>query len=200
MWNTGLAAFSILGSVAMLPELSHMLIHEDFYVSVCKIPRLNVPPLSIWAWCFIISKCVELGDTMFIVLRKTPLSFLHWYHHITVFIYTWFANAYPTPSGVGMWFSCMNYSVHSVMYSYYAVKASGRKIPQWISQVITVLQLSQMFVAIICNAVAYISYHSGKECDYNGGVFYIGMAIYGSYAMLFLNFFYQRYVYGTKTE
>ena len=193
MWNSGLATFSIIGSVTLVPELARILFEHGFSQSVCKTAGFSVPHLSIWIWLFTLSKVIELGDTLFIVLRKTPLSFLHWYHHVTVLTYTWFAYSYPTPTAVGMWFTCMNYSVHSVMYSYYAVKASGRKIPQWISQVITVLQLSQMFVAIICNAVAYTSYHSGKECDFYDETFKLGMVIYGTYAMLFLNFFYQRY-------
>lgn len=33
----------------------------------------------------------EFGDTVFIVLRKRPLLFLHWYHHVTVLVYTWHA-------------------------------------------------------------------------------------------------------------
>lgn len=31
---------------------------------------------------------MELGDTLFIVLRKRPLIFLHYYHHVAVLIYT----------------------------------------------------------------------------------------------------------------
>ena len=200
MWSAGLAAFSVFGSITLVPELVRTLIHEEFHVSVCKIPALKLPPLNIWAWFFIISKFFELGDTAFIVLRKTSLSFLHWYHHVTVFIYTWYANSFSTSSGVGMWFACMNYSVHSLMYGYYAIKATGRQIPQWIAQVITVLQLSQMFVAIMCNAVAYYSYHSGKDCDFQNDIFRAGMVIYGTYALLFLNFFYQRHVNGSKAE
>jgi elongation of very long chain fatty acids protein 6 len=32
-------------------------------------------------------------DTLFIVLRKKPLIFLHWYHHITVLLFCWHAFA-----------------------------------------------------------------------------------------------------------
>lgn len=35
----------------------------------------------------------ELVDTLFIVLRKKPLIFLHWYHHITVLLFCWHAFA-----------------------------------------------------------------------------------------------------------
>ena len=42
-----------------------------------------------WATMFVLSKVPELGDTMFVVLRKQPLIFLHWYHHATVLVYCW---------------------------------------------------------------------------------------------------------------
>ena len=42
-----------------------------------------------WATMFVLSKVPELGDTIFIVLRKQPLIFLHWYHHATVLVYSW---------------------------------------------------------------------------------------------------------------
>ncbi len=68
-----------------------------------------------WTWMFILSKVPELGDTVFIVLRKQKLIFLHWYHHVTVLLYTWYSFAgFVAP---GRWFITMNYMVHSIMYS-----------------------------------------------------------------------------------
>lgn len=43
---------------------------------------------AFWSFLFAISKLVELGDTLFIVLRKKKLIFLHYYHHAVVLIYT----------------------------------------------------------------------------------------------------------------
>lgn len=41
-----------------------------------------------WSFLFAVSKVIELGDTLFIVLRKKPLIFLHYYHHVAVLVYT----------------------------------------------------------------------------------------------------------------
>jgi elongation of very long chain fatty acids protein 6 len=76
-----------------------------------------------WTLAFVLSKVPELGDTVFIVLRKQPLIFLHWYHHVTVLIYSWYS--YSEYTAAARWFVVMNYIVHSVMYSYYAFKALG---------------------------------------------------------------------------
>lgn len=38
---------------------------------------------------FALSKPIELLDTLFLILRKRPVIFLHWYHHVTVLLYTW---------------------------------------------------------------------------------------------------------------
>ncbi|KHJ89725.1 GNS1/SUR4 family protein [Oesophagostomum dentatum] len=46
-------------------------------------------PASFWACMFAFSKIAELGDTLFLALRKRPVIFLHWYHHAVVLIYVW---------------------------------------------------------------------------------------------------------------
>lgn len=45
---------------------------------------------------------------MFIILRKRSLSFLHWYHHATVLLYTWDAFVVEQPPGI--YFCAMNYT------------------------------------------------------------------------------------------
>ena len=38
---------------------------------------------GLWAFLFPLSKLFELVDTVFILLRKRNVIFLHWYHHLS---------------------------------------------------------------------------------------------------------------------
>ena len=69
----------------------------------------------------IVHQLPELVDTVFIVLRKQKLIFLHWYHHVTVLWFSWYS--YVGFTSTCRWFMVMNYCVHSIMYSYYALRA-----------------------------------------------------------------------------
>ncbi len=72
---------------------------------------------------FCLSKIPELLDTVFLVLRKKPVIFLHWYHHIVTLLYCWWG--WSSQTGSGGVFAYMNLFVHSIMYSYYGVMATG---------------------------------------------------------------------------
>lgn len=94
---------------------------------------------AFWAWAFVLSKVMELGDTIFIVLRKQPLIFLHWYHHITVLLYSWYSySEYIAPS---RWYITINFLIHSFMYTYYGLKALRYRIPKPVAVGITSLQV-----------------------------------------------------------
>lgn len=147
-----------------------------------------------WTWLFVLSKLPELGDTLFIVLRKQPLIFLHWYHHITVLIYSWFSYTEYTSSA--RWFIVMNYCVHSVMYSYYALRAMGYKPPRFIPMVITSMQLTQMIVGCTINlwAYDYLQTMHPSACNISPINIKLSIAMYFSYFVLFARFFYVTYL------
>lgn len=148
---------------------------------------------------FVLSKLPELGDTLFIVLRKQPLIFLHWYHHITVLLYSWFSYTEYTASA--RWFVVMNYCVHSIMYSYYALKAMRYSPPKAISMVITALQLTQMIVGCAINIWAYQYLSQGqKECGISRVNIKFSLTMYFSYFVLFARFFYNAYLAGAQKK
>ncbi|CAK9806924.1 Elongation of very long chain fatty acids protein 6 [Anthophora plagiata] len=196
LWNTLLATFSIIGFTRTAPELIHVLRHNGFYYSVC-IPSFIEQDCvcGFWTWMFVLSKLPELGDTIFIVLRKQPLIFLHWYHHITVLLYAWFS--YKEYTASARWFVVMNYFVHSIMYSYYALKAMGYKPPKGIPMLITTLQLAQMVIGCIINVTAYQYLENGQaECHISRTCVTFGLLMYFSYFVLFARFFRKSYLSG----
>jgi hypothetical protein len=122
-WNGALAVFSIIGAIRMLPFMLAFMYYEGRVAAFCTSPVKGfggAGPSALWVCLFIFSKVPELCDTLWIVLNKKPLWFLHWYHHVTVLLYCW--HSYATRASVGLSFAAMNYTVHAFMYTYYTIQ------------------------------------------------------------------------------
>ncbi len=141
---------------------------------------------------FIYSKVPELVDTVFIVLRKKPLIFLHWYHHITVVLFCWYS--YSTMAGSGLYFVSMNYTVHALMYGYYCLQALNACPKSFPAYLITIAQILQMFIGTgVCISCWY---YAVKEIPcYNDKTNLVaGAVMYASYLYLFVEFALKKYL------
>mmetsp|Transcript_33200 Transcript_33200/g.85998 ORF Transcript_33200/g.85998 Transcript_33200/m.85998 type:complete len:161 (+) Transcript_33200:780-1262(+) len=146
--------------------------------------------VGLWTLLFIYSKYFELLDTVFLVLRRREVPFLHWFHHFTVLMYCW--DAYAWELNTGLFFIAMNYTVHAVMYFYYFLAAVS-KPPAW-GLFVTIMQTSQMVVGLTVVGTHLYLRSSVPNCD--APLFNIGCAVlmYGSYLYLFLEFFAKKYI------
>ena len=198
MWSTLLCVFSIFAVFRFYSNARQIVYLGGWNHAFCDTWAYAGINGGLWAFLFPLSKLPELLDTAFIVLRKQKLSFLHVYHHVSVFIYCWYSYAYPISTGI--WFGAVNYFVHGIMYLYYAVKASGRSPPRWVAKAITILQLSQMFVGVYINYVGITSLLRGKTCRTSWFDVGISVWFYVSYAILFANFFYWAYLSKKKPK
>lgn len=190
-WSVMLAGFSLIGTISLGSYVISSWYNYGFTYTVCDRSSWKGSG-GLWAFLFGLSKLPELGDTFFIVVRKTPLQFLHYYHHITVFIYCWYSLR--DLIAPGRWFAAINFLVHTVMYSYYAIKSTGQyRPPKWINMAITTLQLSQMVVGCIVNTWAYSVLKSGQRCGTTWSNLKWSLIMYSSYFLLFAHFFYQTY-------
>lgn len=198
LWSLLLSIFSAYGFWMCGITLINTLFNKGWKSSVCD-DYLVTGRYGLWSFLFCFSKAPELVDTYFIVLRKQKLIFLHWYHHITVFIYCWYH--YGNIIAPAQWFISMNYFVHSIMYFYYAVRASGIFRPPMVVNIfITSLQLLQMVVGVFVNLYIYQNMSSDPQWQCDGRVektffyVYVAFAMYFSYFVLFANFFYTTYM------
>lgn len=200
LWNSSLAIFSIVGFFRVAPEMFHTLNKFGFQHTICNNSWVHVKPTCVWIYLFVLSKSPELVDTIFLVLKKQKLIFLHVYHHSTVLIFSWFI--YHWSVAAARWFCTMNFFVHSIMYTYYALKAMPNfiKIPKWISMLITTSQTLQMVIGTYVQFAAFYSYLNGKECATNMTIAVSGLIIYVSYLFLFSHFFYKAYIAPTPRK
>ncbi|XP_067130296.1 very long chain fatty acid elongase 6-like [Centruroides vittatus] len=192
-WNILLALFSICGTIRMLTGLGTLIKEFGFTYSVCNISFAKKHhPVSIWIYLFTWSKLFEFGDTLFIVLRKQNLIFLHWYHHIATLIFTWYNAA--NEVSTGYWFCTMNLFVHSFMYTYYAMKAMKINVPRFIAMLVTMMQITQMFLGCFITFWAVVNFYSGEYCEQTENTLSLAVFLYVTYVLLFCRLFYALYI------
>merc|ERR1719353_1012982 len=161
-WNALLSVFSCAGAVYTLPHLFAALAQAGLLATISSKAEetWGTGASGFWVQLFIFSKVAELLDTAFLVARKRPVSFLHWYHHVTVLLYCWHSYASKAPQTLV--FVVMNYSVHAVMYGYYAA-ASLKCVPKWFpTSIITASQISQMIVGTAVQCLSIYLYSSAS--------------------------------------
>jgi len=196
-WNFGLAIFSIFGLIRTSEEMWYTLNRHGFYASICSAFH----PTSVsghWFFYFAMSKLVELGDTVFLVLRKRPLSFLHCYHHMSVLVYTFHSGA--EHLAAGRWFIWMNFVAHSFMYTYYSAMSVGIRVNRSLACCVTLIQIAQMLAGV---GISLILYHvktaTDQPCQQSMGNLHFAFAIYASFAFLFMRFFMRTYLASSST-
>ncbi|KAI6178928.1 Elongation of very long chain fatty acids protein [Aphelenchoides besseyi] len=192
LWNLWLALFSIAGAVVTTKALLHEIFNYGLVASYTKCGDFFQDVSGLWTFWFCMSKMAELGDTIFIVLRKRPLIFLHWYHHVATLNYGIYS--YNNQTAYNTWIVWLNFSVHAVMYTYYFLSACNIRSPAWISRLITSSQITQFLITLV------ILFHvgwlkaTGYTVDTTWGVYTFCLLMELSYVYLFGKFFFVRYV------
>ncbi|KAI9230502.1 MAG: polyunsaturated fatty acid elongation enzyme [Piptocephalis tieghemiana] len=83
-------------------------------------------PMAKVLWVFYISKPMEFVDTLIMILKKNnrQVSFLHVYHHCTIFNIWWLVMLL-APNGETYFSAMLNSFIHVIMYGYYLGSALG---------------------------------------------------------------------------
>jgi len=123
---------------------------NNYTIIPCNPYNTENPPLVNLMWLFYASKIWDFWDTIFIVLGKkwNQLSFLHVYHHSTIFLFYWI-NVKVNYDGDVFLTILLNGFIHTVMYTYYficmhtKVPSTGKSLPIWWKSSLTMLQMIQ---------------------------------------------------------
>lgn len=166
------------------------------YSYVCQpirhITRPDELQIADAVWWYYFSKLLEFCDTFFFILRKkdNQLSFLHVYHHSTMFSLWWIGIKW-VPSGSTFLPAMVNSFIHVLMYSYYGLAALGPSVSKylWWKKYLTILQLIQFTTALI---LGINGIRSG--CDFPLWMQYALVIYMLSFIVLFGNFYAKAYI------
>ncbi|NWZ66798.1 ELOV6 protein, partial [Acrocephalus arundinaceus] len=195
LWSLSLAVFRcVLGFKRKGNCLSgsHMVLLQNVSCMPWHLPRSFK-----CGSCYSRKLATLISDTIFIILRKQKLIFLHWYHHITVLLYSWYS--YKDMVAGGGWFMTMNYGVHAVMYSYYALRAAGFRVSRKFAMFITLSQITQMLIGCVVNYLVFSWMQQGQCHSHVQNIIWSSL-MYLSYLVLFCHFFFEAYIGKTRKE
>nr|CCA25115.1 elongation of very long chain fatty acids protein pu [Albugo laibachii Nc14] len=159
----------------------------------CNAYNHRKPVMGNVLYMFYLSKILDFTDTVFIVLGKkwNQLSFLHVYHHLTIFL-VYFLNLRLAYDGDVYATIILNGFIHAIMYMYYFVSAHTRDI--WWKKYLTTLQMTQF---VLMNVQGYMTVK--RSCEGMPVKILLLYLVYiHSLFWLFMNFFIKSYQTDTR--
>jgi hypothetical protein len=188
--NIILCLGSLVMFSGMLWELIQIFKSEGSFALYCDSKLQFNSRLCWWTYLFLISKIYEFLDTIFLVLKKKQLRFLHVYHHAVTLYVVWVCLDDKAPFG---WIlEITNSFIHVWMYAYYTLATFGYQ-PWWKSY-LTSLQIIQFILDLSGLATwAYFVYIVGYKCGGTSYSFFLTTFVLISFLILFIHFYIDTY-------
>ncbi|CAG9769515.1 unnamed protein product [Ceutorhynchus assimilis] len=166
------------------------------YSYICEPCRQSQNPdelqIANAVWWYYFSKLLEFADSFFFILRKkkNQLSFLHVYHHSTMFMLWWIGIKW-VPSGSTFLPAMVNSSIHILLYTYYGLSVFGPRVTKylWWKKYLTILQLIQFTCALILGVNGIRT-----GCEFPLWMHYTLIIYMVSFIVLFGNFYVTAYM------
>ncbi|KZT54401.1 GNS1/SUR4 membrane protein [Calocera cornea HHB12733] len=127
--------------VLMLEEIIPHWYKYGFFSAICNT-RAWTPRMEFYYMVNYYIKYIELIDTVFLVLKKKPLAFLHVFHHAATALLCF--TQLEGKTSVSWVVITINLAVHVLMYYYYYATAGGAKI--WWKKYLTTFQIVQFVI------------------------------------------------------
>jgi elongation of very long chain fatty acids protein 4 len=164
---------------------------------VCNVHNLSEDGMAFVNHVFYLSKVLDFADTVFMIVKGNwrQVSFLHVYHHASVFLVYWL-NANTNYDGDIYFTIVLNAGIHFIMYGYYLASTFNIAVPVFIKKSITNAQLVQF-----CCMEAQGAYMLFNGCESPSRMTCLYMAYVFTMLVLFMDFKRRTYTSaGRKTE
>lgn len=179
IWDISLSIFSAIGAYKCISHIYYSGYNCSFMED------------TTWLDLFCYSKAPELIDTVFIVLRGRKLVVLQYYHHFATLLLCWLGMSIYTKEVILG--ASINYSIHTIMYAYYALYSMGFKSIRNYGVIITFFQTLQMFVAMYNLFFVPLVACKDSNIDMNY-MYWYSIVIFSSYVYLFGKLFIEKLI------
>ncbi|KAF8363219.1 hypothetical protein PRIPAC_90142 [Pristionchus pacificus] len=193
IWNLSIALVSGVCASVMTQEYFTSTFSKGFYASLCSTrDTFYAGNTGRAVFVLIFARLPEFIDTIFIVLRKQPLLFIHYYHHAFTLCYTWYTYSSACPSARHAIY--VNALIHTVMYSYYFLTTLKIRPPAIVARCITLGQIVQFVYILYAFAhVTVVWVVLQKPCEIDATSLSLTWFMDLSYLYLFIDFYLRKY-------
>jgi len=194
--NLFMSGSSLVISFGVIHRIVNIVIEFGIFPVYCGVNEEIDDLLFFWMKMFYIMKYLELFDTVFLILKKRKVIFLHWYHHCNVVLVVWLAIRDQIVMG---FITCLTNSiVHVFMYYYYALKTRGISI--WWRRYLTQMQIFQFVIDVSTSLFYAYFYWTDVSCRGSIRSWLFANFVGSSLFFLFLRFYFQQYRHKKNDE